>query len=110
LSARRRIITVWAGLCLVGLAATSALNYEPGTGDTGSPAEEPTPTTGAYAVDCQEIADYIAQGRGEAELEQHEVPSPNAIAEYQSTVVDVIDVAVPEECADELEDRGLKAR
>ncbi|MFF3122888.1 hypothetical protein ACFVRD_11050 [Streptomyces sp. NPDC057908] len=106
MSARRQIIAAWAGLCLVGIAATSALNAEPYTDKPVSPAEEPTPTD-TYAVDCQEIADAIEQARAEAKHEQQEALNPSANPAYQSTVTDV---AVPEECADELEDRGLKTR
>lgn len=106
MSARRRIIAAWAGLCLVGIAATSALNAEPYTDKRESPAEEPT-TTGTYAVDCQEIADKIEQARAEAKREQQEARNPSAPGAYQSTVRDM---AVPKECADELEDRGLKNR
>ncbi|MFI6731049.1 hypothetical protein [Streptomyces atratus] len=106
MSARRQIIAAWAGLCLVGIAATSALNAEPYTDKPVSPVEDPTPT-GTYAVDCQEIADDIEQARAEAKREQQEALNPSATPAYQSTITDVW---VPEECADELEDRGLKTR
>ncbi|WP_406735497.1 hypothetical protein OG508_37295 [Streptomyces sp. NBC_01108] len=102
MSTRRPIIAVWAGLCLVGIAATAALNAEPYTDKRDSPAQEPTPT-GPYAVDCREIADHIEQARAEAKREQQEALNPSATPAYQSTVRDV---AVTEECADELEDRG----
>ncbi|MBO3676693.1 hypothetical protein [Streptomyces sp. NEAU-YJ-81] len=108
MSARRPIIAAWAGLCLAGIAATSALNAEPYTDKPGSPAEEPTPT-GTYAVDCQEIADDIEQARAEAKREQPEALNPSATPLHQGTVTFEA-VAVPEECADELEDRGLKTR
>lgn len=106
MSARRWIIAVWAGLCLAGMAATSALNVGSYTGQPESPTEEPVPT-GTHVVDCQEIADGIEQTRAEAERERQEALDPSATSPYQYTA---IAVAVPEECADELEDRGLKTR
>ncbi|MGW6456958.1 hypothetical protein ACWF94_13730 [Streptomyces sp. NPDC055078] len=106
MSARRRIIAAWAGLCLAGIAATSALDTEPHPGEPMSPVEVPTPT-GTYAIDCQEIADSIEQARAGAEREQREALKPSATPGYQITVRDV---AMPNECADELEDRGLKTR
>ncbi|MFE4330007.1 hypothetical protein ACFRQM_11215 [Streptomyces sp. NPDC056831] len=106
MSTRRQITAAWAGLCLAGIAATSALNAEPYTDKPVSPVNEPTPT-GTYAIDCQEIADDIEQARAEAKREQQEALKPSATPAYQSTVTDW---AAPEECADELEDRGLKTR
>lgn len=101
MNARRWITAVWAGLCLAGIAATSALNAGTHTGKPESPTGEPVPT-GTYAVDCQAIADDIEQARAEAERERQEEPSKGgAVAK---------DVRVPEECADELEDRGLRTR
>jgi hypothetical protein len=106
LSARRWIIAVWVGLCLAGIAATSALDVEPHTDEPESPAEKPIPT-GSYVVDCQEIADDIEQAQAEAERERQEMLNPSATPEYRGT--DTLEmVAVPEECADELEERGMK--
>ncbi|GGU15827.1 hypothetical protein ACH4HG_15250 [Streptomyces coeruleorubidus] len=104
MSARRRIVAAWAGVCLAGLVGTYALNAESPTGGSGSPAGEPTPT-GTYAVDCQEIADQIEQARAEALREHREAFGPSPTVGYQSVIVG--DVAVPEECAEELEDLGM---
>ncbi|MFD7996101.1 hypothetical protein [Streptomyces mexicanus] len=101
MSARRWIIAVWAGLCLAGIAATSALNAGTYTDKPDSPSEEPVPTD-TYVVDCQAIADDIEQARAEAERERQEEPLKGRATAKT--------VWVPEECADELEDRGLKAR
>ncbi|MFF6980233.1 hypothetical protein ACFZAV_21460 [Streptomyces sp. NPDC008343] len=101
MSARRWIIAVWAGLCLAGIAGTSALNAEPYTDKPESPTEGPVPR-GTYVVDCKAIADDIEQARAEAERERHEEPLKGRAT--------MKDVWVPEECADELEDRGLKTR
>ncbi|MGA5140675.1 hypothetical protein [Streptomyces azureus] len=103
MSARRRIVAAWAGVCLAGLLGTYALHTESSTGGSGSPAGEPAPT-GTYAVDCQEIADYIEQARAEARREHREAPGPSPTTVFQSLIVG--DVAVPEECAEELEDLG----
>jgi hypothetical protein len=85
--ARRKVVTAWAVLCLSGLAATSALTSEPYTKTLELPTEEPTPT-GTHVVDCQEIADHVEEA-----LDQDSF---------------AVDVAVPQECEDELERRGLK--
>lgn len=108
MSVRRPIIAAWAGLCLAGIAATSALSSEPYTDKPGAPAKQPTPT-GTHAIDCQEIADDIEQARAEAKSEQQEAVHSSAPPLHQGTAT-VKTVAVPEECADELEDRGLKTR
>ncbi|MFJ9584457.1 hypothetical protein [Streptomyces acidicola] len=106
MSPRRWVIAVWAGLCVAGMAATSALNGGPYADKPASPTEEPVPT-GTYAVDCQEIADGIEQERAEADRERQEALNPSVTATYQAR--DTVKVmAVPEECAGELEDRGLK--
>ncbi|WP_143645427.1 hypothetical protein [Streptomyces swartbergensis] len=102
MSARRRIVAAWAGVCLAGLVGTYALNTGSSTGGSGSPGE-PAPT-GTYAVDCQEIADHIAQARAEARREHLEAVGPSPTTGYQSVIVG--DVAVPEACAEELEDLG----
>lgn len=104
MSARRRVVAVWAGLCLGGLAATSALNAEPSTGTPGSPVEEPTPA-GVVAVDCEEIADHVERARAEAERERREALDPSAAPTYANQTLGT--QVVPQECADELEDRGL---
>ncbi|MEU1939492.1 hypothetical protein ACH49O_36950 [Streptomyces coeruleorubidus] len=104
MSARRRIVAAWAGVCLAGFVGTYALNAESPTGDSGSPAGEPTPT-GTNAVDCREIADQIEQARAEALREHREAFGPSPTVGYQSVIVG--DVAVPEECAEELEDLGM---
>ncbi|MFJ8467212.1 hypothetical protein [Streptomyces swartbergensis] len=103
MSARRRIVAAWAGVCLAGLVSTYALNAESSTGGSGSPAGEPAPT-GTYAVDCQEIADHIEQARAEALREHREAFGPSPTVGYQSVIVG--DVAVPEKCAEQLEDLG----
>ncbi|MFB7460640.1 MULTISPECIES: hypothetical protein [unclassified Streptomyces] len=101
MSARRWIIAVWAGLCLACIAATSALNAGTYTDKPESPSEEPVPTD-TYVVDCKAIADDIEQARAEAERERQEEPLKGRATAKA--------VWVPEECADELEDRGLKTR
>lgn len=106
MSARRWIAGAWAGLCLAGAAATLALNPESDTDRPEPPAEE-SPTAEAYAVDCREIADHIARYRAEAEREQPGALDPSAPTQHRAVVKDF---AVPAECADELEDRGLKTR
>ncbi|MFE2539007.1 hypothetical protein [Actinacidiphila glaucinigra] len=95
MSTRRWIIAAWAGLCLVGIAATSALNAGSYPDKPRSPTEEPT---AAHPVDCEALADDIAQARAEAERESHD-------GNFRATSVLVL-----EECADELEERGLKTR
>ncbi|MFI9772921.1 hypothetical protein ACIHJG_39740 [Streptomyces sp. NPDC052415] len=106
MSTRRWIIAVWAGLCLAGIAATSALNAGPYTDKPESPTEEPVPT-GTYVVDCQEIADDIEQARAEAERQWQEALNPPETPIYQGGAT-IKDFLVSKECADELEDRGLK--
>ncbi|MGX1564358.1 hypothetical protein [Streptomyces sp. NPDC055506] len=105
--ARRRIVVAWAGLCLAGLAATLALDSESYTDGSDASTEEPTPS-GTNVVDCQEIADSIARARAEARREEREALGPSPTVDYQSVIVG--DVAVPEECADELDDLGIKSR
>lgn len=101
------MVVGWAVLCLAGLLATSTLNAEPFT-DTPEPRTgEPTPT-GTYAIDCQEIADDVEQARAQAEREQREALDPSTASSDPRVVVEF--TAVPEECADGLEDRGLKTR
>ncbi|MFD3621630.1 hypothetical protein ACFWWT_41840 [Streptomyces sp. NPDC058676] len=102
MTARRQIIVAWAGLCLLGIVATAVLDAGPSTQKSDSPVEEPTPVaTGTYAIECQDIADHIEQARARAKREQQEAlnryPSPG-----QRGTFTVEDVAVPEECADEL--------
>lgn len=106
MSTRRWIIAVWVGLCLAGIAATSALNAGPYTDKPESPTEEPVPT-GTYVVDCQEIADDIEQARAEAERQRQEALNPSGTPTYQGGAT-IKGFLVSEECADELEDRGLK--
>ncbi|MFD7757570.1 hypothetical protein [Streptomyces sp. NPDC059757] len=101
MSARRWIIAVWAGLCLAGIATSSALNAGTHTDKPESPTEKPLPT-GAYSVDCQALADDVEQARAEAERARQEEPLKGRATAKT--------VWVPEECADELEDRGLKTR
>ncbi|QWB27660.1 MULTISPECIES: hypothetical protein [Streptomyces] len=96
MSTRRRIVVVWAGACLAGLAATSTLNSGSYTDDSNTPAQEATPT-GTY--DCQEIYDSIEQARAEARREQQDMIDASPDVAYQSVIVG--DVAVPEECLGE---------
>lgn len=91
-------------MCLAGLVGTYALNTQSSTGGSGSPADEPTPT-GTYAIACQEFADHIEQARAEALREHLEAFGPSPTVGYQSVIVG--DMAVPEECAEELEDLGM---
>ncbi|MEW1681805.1 hypothetical protein [Streptomyces sp. NPDC093594] len=105
MSTRRWVVAVWAGLCLVGIAAASALNSGPDTDKPESP-QEPVPT-GTYVVDCQEIADDIERARAETERQRQEALNPSGTPTYQGGAT-ATDFLVPEECADELEDRGLK--
>ncbi|MGW2329613.1 hypothetical protein ACWC5C_28185 [Streptomyces sp. NPDC001700] len=105
MNTRRWIIPVWAGLCLAGIAATSALNAgSPGKPD--SPYVEPTPTK-THPVDCQKIADDMEQARAEAERKRQEALRPSATSEYGRQFT-VTGSRLPEECVDELEDRGLR--
>jgi len=108
MSARRWIIAAWAGLCLAGMAATAALNAGSAPPGPAVPAEEPTPT-GTHAVDCQEIAGDIEQARAETERERLEALDPSATPAHRGRLT-ARAVAVPEECADELQDRGLMTR
>ncbi|MFF3253166.1 hypothetical protein ACFYWP_19640 [Actinacidiphila glaucinigra] len=101
MSARRWITAVWAGLCLAGIAATSALDAGTQTGKPNSPAEESVPT-GTHVVDCQAIADDIEQARAEAEQERQEEPLNGRFTAKT--------VRVPKGCADEVENRSLKTR
>ncbi|MGD1224943.1 hypothetical protein AB9Q10_41725 [Streptomyces krungchingensis] len=102
MSARWWITAVWAGLCLAGITATSALNAGTHSDKPGSRTEEPVPT-GTHAADCQAIADDIEQARAEAERERRQDEPSQGRATFKA-------VWVPEECADELVSRGLKAR
>lgn len=89
------VVGVWAALCLGGLAATSALNAEPAT-------EEPKPRATAVftaVVDCEQTADEIERSRTEAQ----ETRQPSG----EPTVVEGL-AAVPAQCADELDERGLR--
>ncbi|TWF87961.1 hypothetical protein [Streptomyces capillispiralis] len=100
----RRVVAVWAGLCLGGLAATSALTADPSGDAPGPPGGEPSPGT-PYAVGCREIADEVEQARAEAERERREALDPSAgPAPGDRTLTATV---VPEECADVLRDRGL---
>jgi hypothetical protein len=90
-------------VCLAGLVGTYALNAASPTGGSGAPAGEPTPT-GTYAVACQEFADHLEQARAEALREHLERFGPSPTVGYQPVIVG--DVAVPEECAEGLEDLG----
>ncbi|MFF3871514.1 hypothetical protein [Streptomyces sp. NPDC001978] len=95
MSARAWIVAVWALLCLGGLAATSALDAGPAT-------KKPTPRETAVdtaAVDCERIADEIERDRAEA----RETPQPTGRPDFVAQ-----SVAVAQECADELEERGLR--
>ncbi|CAL9342591.1 hypothetical protein [Streptomyces radiopugnans] len=107
MNARRRIAVGWAVLCLAGLAATFALGTEPSADTRRSPGGEPAPT-GTYAVDCRELADDVAQARAEAERERREALAPSATPVRPNATLRT--VMVPEECADEFEDRGLMTR
>ncbi|MFF8091886.1 hypothetical protein [Streptomyces sp. NPDC016675] len=95
-----RVVVVWAGLCLAGAAATSALGGEPDAEGTRGTAEEPTATKSS-AVNCEEAADLVEQARAEAARERVE----NDGATQRLTAV-----SVPEECADETEARGPAER
>ncbi|MFD7401641.1 hypothetical protein ACFV7R_03005 [Streptomyces sp. NPDC059866] len=95
--ARGWILGVWAVLCLGGLAATSSLNAEPAT-------EEPEPRETAVdtvVVDCERIADEIERDR----IEAHEARQRTGEA-----TIDQRMTAVPEQCADELDERGIRYR
>ncbi|MGV9291516.1 hypothetical protein [Streptomyces sp. NPDC003719] len=104
MNGHRRIVAVWAGLCLAGLAATAALGADPYADGPGSPGEDPAPTA-SHAVDCAEIADRVAEGRRERE-EAEAWPAPSA-SPSQRAVQTLTVTIVPEECADELDARGL---
>ncbi|MFE4957693.1 hypothetical protein ACFRCW_27380 [Streptomyces sp. NPDC056653] len=106
MSARRWIITVWAVLCLTGITTTAALNTGSPTGQPNSPSGEPTPT-GTHVMDCQEIADYVEQIRAGAERDRQEVLDPSAPAAHRGKIT-AETVVIPTECADVLEERGLK--
>ncbi|MFI0815276.1 hypothetical protein ACH4TX_03825 [Streptomyces sp. NPDC021098] len=103
---RRRIIAVWAGLCLAGAAATSALDAVSSTAPPESPYEEPTPTR-TYPVDCREIADEIERDRAGARRTRQATPGPSATPGGRVRFT-AKSWSVPEECVDELEDRGLR--
>ncbi|WP_031508486.1 hypothetical protein [Streptomyces megasporus] len=105
MSARRRIVAVWAGLCLAGVVAASALDAEPDTGPPASPTGEPTPTA-TDAVDCEEIADHVARSRAEAERERREALDPSADPVVRDRAFATM-MVVPEECLGVLEARGL---
>ncbi|MCT9137915.1 hypothetical protein [Streptomyces violarus] len=105
MNARGRIVAVWAGLCLAGLGATLALNTPASTDESESPTREPM-LTGTQAFDCQEIAASVEEARAEAGRERREAVGSSPTAAYQSVIVG--DVAVPEECADEIEDLGVE--
>ncbi|MGW9597170.1 hypothetical protein ACWHLZ_43685 [Streptomyces chartreusis] len=103
----RRWLVAWAGLCLAGIAATSVLNVGPYTDKPESVTKEPIPT-GTHVVNCQEVADDIAQARAEVERERQEVLNPSTTPGQGGITFKA--VMVPEDCADELEGRGLKGR
>ncbi|MBT2414306.1 hypothetical protein J7I94_27805 [Streptomyces sp. ISL-12] len=98
-NAGRRVVAVWAGLCLAGLTATCVLSSDPYADGPEFPAEEPTPApTGSHSYDCEEIADEIARERAEAAREPALPPSPGAVP-----VQTLRAYAVPEDCRDELD-------
>ncbi|WP_329182882.1 hypothetical protein [Actinacidiphila glaucinigra] len=94
LNARRWIAAIWAGLCLAGIAATSALNAGMQTDKPESHTEEPV-RTGTHVVDCEVLVDDIEQARADAERERQEEPLKGRATAKT--------VWVPQECADELE-------
>ncbi|MFI6876401.1 hypothetical protein ACIBL6_23525 [Streptomyces sp. NPDC050400] len=94
MAGRQWAVAVWAGLCVAGIAATAALESPPSPGSSGHP--DPSPS-GTYAVDCEEIADGIEHERA-ADAAR---PTPEGKVEFKA-------YAVPEQCADVLERRGLK--
>ncbi|GHB32205.1 hypothetical protein GCM10010377_23120 [Streptomyces viridiviolaceus] len=106
MSARRRIVAVWAGLCLGGIAATSALDADPYAGGPEFPGDDPTPAE-SHAVDCEEIAGELARERAEAAAERQRVLTAAPSAFPSPPVATFRAVAVPEGCADELRARGL---
>ncbi|MER5221282.1 hypothetical protein [Streptomyces flaveus] len=90
----KRIVGIWAVLCLIGFAVTYALNAKPTT-------EEPQPRESAVdtaVVDCEQIADEIERARIEAQEARRSTGEPEIV--QRMTVV-------PEQCADQLEERGL---
>jgi hypothetical protein len=105
-SARRRVVAVWAGLCLAGLAATAALRADPYADGPGAPGEDPTPAE-SHPVDCAEIADRVARERREHD-EAEGRAAPSTSASYRSDTTFTVTL-VPEECADELDARGLSS-
>ncbi|MBL3668363.1 hypothetical protein JL475_20685 [Streptomyces sp. M2CJ-2] len=107
MSARRRIVVGWAVLCLAGLAATSVLAADSSRDTRKSPAGEPM-STGTDVVDCQEVADDIAQARAEAERERREVLDPSTTPANPKMVITYR--AVPEECVDTPKALDLKDR
>ncbi|MEU0848281.1 hypothetical protein ABZ387_09965 [Streptomyces flaveolus] len=106
MSARRRGVAVWAGLCLAGLAAAAALRADPYADGPGAPGVDPTPAE-SHPVDCEEVADRVARERREHdEAEARAVPSPSPSYRGEATFTVTL---VPEECADELDARGLSS-
>ncbi|WP_406424505.1 hypothetical protein [Streptomyces sp. NBC_01589] len=108
MSARRWIVAVWAVLCLTGITTAAALDAGSPTEQPSSPSGEPTPT-GTHVMDCQVIANYIEQVRARVERERQEVLDPSAPAAHRGKI-SMETVAIPKECADVLEERGLKTR
>ncbi|MET9774368.1 hypothetical protein ABZ023_08840 [Streptomyces sp. NPDC006367] len=102
--ARRRVVAVWAGLCLTGAVATLALEGGPHPAASEAPTGEPTPA-GTRAVDCEEIADHIEQDRAEAERARREALDPSASPDGTFTMTHKV-FAVPRECAETLGERG----
>ncbi|MER7715368.1 hypothetical protein ABTX99_00215 [Streptomyces flaveolus] len=106
MSAHRRVVAVWAGLCLAGLAATAALRADPYTDGPGTPGEDPTPAE-SHPVDCEEIADRVARDVREHDEAQGRA-APSVSPAYRGDTTFTVTL-VPEECADELEARGLSS-
>ncbi|MFE2543506.1 hypothetical protein [Actinacidiphila glaucinigra] len=79
------------------MGATLALNAGTVMDKPESRPGESIPT-GTHAVDCQALANDLEQARAEAKRERRDTS-------FSATSVSVL-----EECADELEDRGLKTR
>ncbi|GGU29683.1 hypothetical protein GCM10010259_20220 [Streptomyces daghestanicus] len=101
-SAHRRLVAVWAVLCLTGAGATWALSRDPYADGPEFPAGSPTaaPRAGqSYDYGCEEIADEIARERAEAAREPVASVSPGGVPAVQTLTA----YAVPEGCHDELE-------
>ncbi|MBN3932105.1 hypothetical protein IQ279_21180 [Streptomyces verrucosisporus] len=107
MSVRRRIVAAWAVLCLAGLAATFALETDPSAGTPSPRGGEPAPAD-TRAVDCRELAADVARARAEAERGRREALDPSVTPVRPNTTIRTM--AVPPECVDEFEDRGLMTR